>query len=506
MQYDSVNRYRRFLKAGLFWLACLGSLHAVAGHVALVSSPPVKQPAHRVIPVSDAGEIAEAMKTAAPGDTLLMQDKVWRDQQVVFEGTGTAALPIVLRAETPGRVILSGTSVLQIAGRYLVADGLVFKNGHAAHSDVVEFRHGKKEADYCRLTNTVIDAYNPPGDTTDYKWVSLYGLHNRVDHCLLKGKDHQGPTLVIWLDGRPDYHRIDHNYFGHRPELGRNGGETIRIGTSTWSKTDSYTRVEDNYFEACDGETEIISSKSGHNTIQHNTFYECSGTVTLRHGNYDTVRANFFFGGHKPGTGGIRVIGEGQVVVNNYLQDLDPRSDIRAPLSVMNAQEHPKLTGYWQVKDAVIAHNTIVHCTAGIVIGSGADENRVLPPQNCYIFNNLIWNGKGLLIRYKDQPVRFTWRGNIVYGASGTSDITGVERADPRFRYDMKGDNLWRPAPDSPVRDHGASVPVLVIKEDMDGQPRKDGKPDAGADERSDAPVRIIRPGPGNTGPLWMKR
>ncbi|NND98671.1 MAG: hypothetical protein HKN47_15220 [Pirellulaceae bacterium] len=26
-------------------------------------------------------------------------------------------------------------------------------------------------------------------------------------------------------------HRIDHNHFGARPELGRNGGETIRIGT-----------------------------------------------------------------------------------------------------------------------------------------------------------------------------------------------------------------------------------------------------------------------------------
>ena len=31
------------------------------------------------------------------------------------------------------------------------------------------------------------------------------------------------------LDNR---HRIDHNYYGPRPPLGSNGGETIRIGTS----------------------------------------------------------------------------------------------------------------------------------------------------------------------------------------------------------------------------------------------------------------------------------
>nr|WP_317039131.1 chondroitinase-B domain-containing protein [Winogradskyella sediminis] len=43
-------------------------------------------------------------------------------------------------------------------------------------------------------------------------------------------------------------HQIDHNYFGHRPDLGENGGETIRIGTSANSMKSSKTIVESNTF------------------------------------------------------------------------------------------------------------------------------------------------------------------------------------------------------------------------------------------------------------------
>src|SRR3546814_2439514 len=49
---------------------------------------------------------------------------------------------------------------------------------------------------------------------------------------LFRSKTNAGVTLaVIRHDGDPldNGHRIDHNYFGPRPPLGSNGGETIRI-------------------------------------------------------------------------------------------------------------------------------------------------------------------------------------------------------------------------------------------------------------------------------------
>ena len=97
-------------------------------------------------------------------------------------------------------------------------------------------------------------------------------------------------------DSQENHHKIDHNYFGPRSILGSNGGETLRIGTSHHSRTNSFTVVENNYFDRCDGELEIISNKSGKNKFLNNTFYESRGTLTMRHGNNNLVEGNVFFG------------------------------------------------------------------------------------------------------------------------------------------------------------------------------------------------------------------
>jgi poly(beta-D-mannuronate) lyase len=185
----------------------------------------------REILVSSAAQISQAMATAQPGDTLLMTNGTWTNQQIVFQGNGTSANPIVLRARSYGTVTLSGTSRLKIAGNYLVVENLLFQNGNCAPDPVVEFRNGSLESNYSRLTNSSISNYSPTDINTDNKWVSLYGAYNRVDHCSLKGKTNSGTTLVVWLTNHPNYHQIDRNYFGPRPVLGFNGGETIRVGT-----------------------------------------------------------------------------------------------------------------------------------------------------------------------------------------------------------------------------------------------------------------------------------
>ena len=43
--------------------------------------------------------------------------------------------------------------------------------------------------------------------------------------------------------------------------------------------------MEQNFFDRCDGELEIISSKSCDNIYRGNTFLNCAGMLTLRHGN-----------------------------------------------------------------------------------------------------------------------------------------------------------------------------------------------------------------------------
>ena len=451
--------------------------------------------------VSSSAEINAVLTGVQPGDTLTMTGGKWINQQIVFKADGTEENPILLRAENPGDVVLTGTSTLRIGGTYLIVDGLFFRDGYSTSGAVIEFRSSAGYSHHCRLTNSVIVDYNPASINTDYKWVSLYGSYNRVDHCYFAGKSHSGTTLVIWFDAMYNppahYHQIDHNYFGYRPPLGFNGGETIRIGTSYYSMSDSYSVVESNYFEHCNGETEIISNKSGHNTFRYNTFYECDGTLTLRHGNFATVQGNFFIGNHKSGTGGVRIIGEDHLVYNNYFQDLSG-TGLRSAISIMNGVPDSPLNRYFQVKRAKVLYNTMINCNNTIVIGAGADSELSLPPEDCIIANNL---GKSTvkLIYEVAQPVNMLWEANIMDGILGIENPGGILVVDPLM--ELADDSLWRPQQGSPAINAAADNYPMVVT-DMDGQPRDSSK-DIGADEVSGEPV-LRRPlTADDVGPDW---
>src|SRR3954471_22004616 len=71
-------------------------------------------------PVANAADIARVAATAAPGDVINMSDGAWTDQKIAFTAKGTPEHPITLRAQTPGKVILSGNSSLIVDGEYLV--------------------------------------------------------------------------------------------------------------------------------------------------------------------------------------------------------------------------------------------------------------------------------------------------------------------------------------------------------------------------------------------------
>jgi len=381
--------------------------------------------------VSSATEINELK--LLPGDQVIMKSGDWRNQQIIFKGNGTENQPITLINSDPNTIILSGNSTIKIEGNWLVVDGLNFTDGYSEKNDVISF---SKSATHCRLTNSSILNYNHPDKTVDYKWVSVLGTYNRVDHCSLIGKTHQGTTLVIWLSETPNYSQIDHNYFGPRPDLGVNGGETIRIGTSQWSMFDSYAKVEYNIFDRCNGETEIVSIKSKNNLVDHNLFYECEGTVTFRHGNHSEVSNNYFIGNHKKNTGGIRIIGEDQSVHDNYLQGLTG-TDLRAAISVMEAFEKPQLFEYFQVKNAIVKINIVVDCKEAIAIGSGKSDKRVVPPINLTLEENIIINPTKL-ITFQDQPIQSSIKNNQVKGADLVDGFSNLSSD-----FVKSTDNLW---------------------------------------------------------------
>ncbi len=365
--------------------------------------------------VKNSSELKSAIAAAVPGDTIVMLDGEWKDADIKFEAMGSSTKPIVLRAKTLGAVRLTGSSALRIGGDYLEVHGLWFDGGDAGGDHVIRFEtSSSKPARYSRVSNTAITNVSlKDRDSTNY-YVSLHGINNRVDHCSFIGKGNKGPTLAVRLkDSENNQHRIDHNYFGERQELGINGGETIRIGTSTYSKTSSRTIVENNFFEKCNGEIEIVSVKSANNIIRNNLFLESEGTITLRHGDFNLVEGNIFIGNNNDKTGGIRVINKGHLVQNNIMIGIKG-TEYRAPLSVMMGIPDGPLNGYDPVIDAIIQNNTIIN-SSPVALAIGTRENATVAPRSTLFANNLIYsNEAGTAIEKFDDISGIEFKGNKI--------------------------------------------------------------------------------------------
>lgn len=415
--------------------------------VALIALLAVPATAAEVL-VNTQSEFEGAVDAARPGDTIVLADGVWRDFEILFTGEGTKEHPITLTAETKGKVFITGQSNLRLAGKYLVVSGLVFKDGHSPTNAVIQFRRTKGDYAYhSRVTEVVIDHFSNPERYEDDMWVALYGKHNRFDHNHLEGKSNRGVTLAVRRNSEEslqNHHRIDHNYFGPRPILGSNGGETMRIGTSHESLSDSFTLVENNYFDRCNGEVEIISAKSGSNTFRGNLFFESRGTLTLRHGNNNVVENNVFFGNRVDHTGGIRVINKGQIIRNNYMHGLTGHR-FGGGFVVMNGVPDSVINRYHQVDNALIENNTIID-TDHIEFAAGADEERSAPPVNSVFRNNLLYNSDGSdNISVYDDVSGIEFANNsmlqkieLVKGENGLLYPTDPELAGIGVRRDLK--------------------------------------------------------------------
>ncbi|MDQ1296930.1 MAG: poly(beta-D-mannuronate) lyase [Bacteroidota bacterium] len=380
------------------------------------------------------------------GDTIVMKNGTWINQAISLRADGTVDQPIVLMAESSGNVVLTGTSKMAFAGKYLVINGLYFKDGTLSGSDVISFRTSSSSlAENCRVSNCVIENYNPSLNTVDSKWVSIYGKNNQVDHCSFINKSNSGTLLVVWLvSGTTPNHIIADNYFGYRNanldsygnEL--NGQEIIRIGDSSTSMQEAGVRVTGNYFEHCNGEIEVISNKSCGNYYVNNIFFECAGMLTLRHGNNCTVDGNYFIGNGVANTGGVRIIGENHKVYNNYFENLTG-TGYRAAICIVRGKENSALNEYFQVKNALVAFNTMVNCTQSFSINYNSSSLLNMPPIGTTIAHNHVYNissSKTNVIIYliNVAAMDVSWKNNLMnqglytnFAYTAEQVITGVD-------------------------------------------------------------------------------
>jgi poly(beta-D-mannuronate) lyase len=380
--------------------------------------------------VTTQDEFRSRAEALLPGDTIILANGAWNDFEVVLTGEGTKENPITLRAETPGKVALAGRSNLRLAGEFLVVSGLRFENGHSPEDEVIAFRvDDKRLANNSRIYDTAIIGFSNPDRKHEDNWVALYGRNNRFDHNYIAGKTNKGATLVVRLttpESRENNHLIEENFFGHRPPLGGNGGETMRIGVSQTSRTQSKTVIRRNYFERCDGEVEIISNKSEGNQIIENVFYESRGAVVFRHGGGNTIARNVFFGNGVRDTGGVRVINENQTVRDNYFEGLRGEKFLGA-LTIMNGVPNSPENRYHQVQNALIERNSFIDVTS-VGLAVGADEERSAAPVNSRVSRNLVLSETARPLHIFDDISGIKFSNNLSNNAAFEQIGTKLER------------------------------------------------------------------------------
>lgn len=449
--------------------------------------------------VRDIEQYNSIIKTLQPGDSIVLANGVWKDVQFKFTGKGQVGKYIYLVAETPGKVTIEGKSRLQLSGNYLYVSGLTFINGSTPKSTVIEFRTGPSEYAYNSVVNQcVIDRFNQATKDSSDHWLGIYGKKNTVEYCYFGGKTNEGTTLVVWPNDSNSInngHLIYRNYFGPRPRLGSNGGESIRIGTSQVCMNSSGTIVDGNYFEQCNGEVEIISNKSCDNIFVNNTFFESEGSLVMRHGDRATVAGNWFIGNGKINTGGVRVINEGHKIYNNFFYKL--RGDeFRSPLTVMNAIPNSPLNGYMPVKNVIIANNTYYDCSTPWAFGAGFGErDRTIKPESTLLLNNLVYcPNTPELIKYYDTSDGIRFDNNIMISSIGNIKTNGAVEAEVKkstvFDIEMVYSTL-------------KAKKLPFVKYDILGQMR--GEAVVGAFQNSGQKPEIEVATSKNCGPEWYK-
>jgi len=267
--------------------------------------------------VTSIRDLVTRVNSSKPGDVITIKSGRYRDSNShELHGMGQKGKPITVRGK--GKVEFETDSPLRLRGRYTRFEGITFSG--LRRRAILEIN-----GENIRVTRCSFIESDPPADKRSYTyWVVIKGRKNRVDHCLFEGKNNGGAMIVFFgfSKDNPGDHLIDYNHFNDRKEGPHNGYETIKVGNSGMSHLEGRVTIENNLFEDCDGEIEIISLKTSRVVVRHNTILNCRGTITMRQCMGTEITDNYFLSDHKKDTGGIRIIGPHQTVRRNYFSGL----------------------------------------------------------------------------------------------------------------------------------------------------------------------------------------
>jgi poly(beta-D-mannuronate) lyase len=463
------------------WVSRARSLCA-ASVLVIALGPAVGAPA--AVTVKSVDQLLKALSQARPGTRIELASGEYNlNGPVVLTARGTQQAPVLVRAAQTGTARLVGKGSLQIRdSEWLTIRGLVLK--HAAQTLDVS------RSNNVRLTRLKIAYTTSPAVTAGrhIPWVRFRdGTGHRLDHSEI-GPHTGGLGVTVEIDNDTRNVRIDHNYFHDRPRDGRNGAETIRVGSGGGATVNA--TIDNNLFENCDGESEMVSIKSNGVVVRGNTFRNNAGQLVVRAGDDILVAENQFINDdRRKQSGGIRVHGANIRVTGNYFQDISTpilssgpgrkrtkTGAAAAPVAATamqagdgggsggedNSESGESSAGaYWQAVNVEFTDNLIVDSDAAEGNDAGTKRQQPViqlapkrktgpapdeaPPEGWTIDNNVFVTA-GPMVDTPDER-DFKWQRNTAWRKNGGTDVgrnldpTQLQQKDPAVQRSGAG---WR--------------------------------------------------------------
>jgi len=196
---------------------------------------------------------------------------------------------------------LTGFSTLKLSGSNFAVSNISIVEGdkdkmYSSHIVTVT-------APSVKLINFTMDKVRVKNNDTDYIRVAESASEFQLHNSKLDGKYNVGVFLRLDF---PLKHYIKHCVFQNfYPISAGNGGEMIRMATSTFENKDAFATIDSCYFYNCQGDPEVVSVKCSSNTIKNCVFEDNKGKrLVLRHSHRDTIENCLFLKNT-----GIRVYG-----------------------------------------------------------------------------------------------------------------------------------------------------------------------------------------------------
>ena len=334
----------------------------------------------RVVSVSSATELTNALSNARPGDHIVLANGTYNGP---FNLTinGTSANPVVVRAANKlGAIIFGG---FRIQANYQIIWGVVIKD------------HGIPTwtGNFCKVLRCKFDGGIRAADTST---INVRGADNVIARCEFANLYSRGISIIVRAGAVRTY--VGYNWFHDviTDTATNNFNVAVRIGESSLDEPLSgHAIIEYNLFEryrALYGET--VSIKSSENIIRYNTLLDCrDSTIYNRLGHNNTISANIVKDLSNY-TGGICVEDRDNILLGNYVIGPNMRIDIFAG----NRRPDERDTDYNPPAYHPAAWNTILAGNHGPVL-VGRYFSSVTPPMTI--------NAKNTRIEAHDGPITY---------------------------------------------------------------------------------------------------